>query len=302
MISLSFPALTVSAPGQRGFRRAIQSILRQLTAAALVPTHQMTAQVKQALFHLVPEYSEAVLSAASLVAKATVQITMPDDSFLLPASFLSDLYIDYLVYGLATFELAGDVPVYADPQQFRWRVLETGEIEITTASGAIVSDRVGVLVRSKSSALVGRSVPETIPMTFLLLLSHFSRWLYVLSPYCKPDVLILTSETMSPEEVLARRRRLIEQADEDYANILVYAHGEQDRVQVIDLAKSIEGPKALGVDIDQQIALLRSVCGAAPPFAPIHRFFQALTEEWLRLVPEATVTVTGLPTIEGGSE
>jgi hypothetical protein len=48
--------------------------------------------------------------------------------------------------------------------------------------------------------------------------------------------------------------------------------------------------------------LLRSVCGAMPPFAPIHRFFQALTEEWLRLVPEATVTVTGLPTIEGGSE
>ena len=302
MISLSLPALTVGAPGQRGFRRAIQSILRQLTAAALVPTHQMTAQAKQALFHLVPEYSEAVLSAASLAAKVTVQITMPDDSFLLPASLLSDLYIDYLVHGLATFELAGDVPVYADPRQFSWRVLETGEIEITTASGAIVSDRVGVLVWSKSPALIGRSVPEIIPMTFLLLLSHFSRWLYILSPYCKPDVLILTSETMSSEEVLARRRRLIEQADEDYANILLYAHGEQDRVQVVDLAKSIEAPKTLGADIDQQIALLRSVCGAVPPFAPIRRFFQALTEEWLRLAPEATVTVTGLPTVEGVSE
>jgi hypothetical protein len=302
VISLSFPTLTVSAPGQRGFRRAIQSILRQLTAAALVPTHQMTAQAKQALFHLVPEYSEAVLSAASLAAKVTVQVTMPDDSFLVPASLLSDLYIDYLVYGVATFELAGDVPVYADPQQFRWRVLETGEIEITTASGAVVSDRVGVLTLSKSSALIGRSVPETIPMTFLLLLSHYSRWLYILSPYCKPDVLILTSETMSPEEVLARRRRLIEQADEDYANILLYAHGEQDRVQVVDLARSMDAPKTMSVDINQQIDLLRSVCGAIPPFAPIHRFFQALTEEWLRLVPEATVTVTGLPTTEGGSE
>jgi hypothetical protein len=294
--------MTVSSPGQRGFRRAIQGILRQLTAAALVPTHQMTAQAKQALFHLVPEYAEAVLSAASLAAKVTVQVTLPDDSFFLPASLLSDLYIDYLVYGLATFELAGDVPVYADPQQFRWRVLETGEIELSTASGEVVVDRVGVLVRSKSAALIGRSVPETIPMTFLLLLSHFSRWLYVLSPYQKPDVLIITSETMSPEEALARRRRLIEQADEDYANILLYAHGEQDRVQVVDLAKSMEGLRTLGVDIDQQIALLRSVCGASPPFAPIYRFFQALTEEWLRLAPEATVTVTGLPTTEGGSE
>jgi hypothetical protein len=107
---------------------------------------------------------------------------------------------------------------------------------------------------------------------------------------------------MSPEEVLARRRRLIEQADEDYANILLYAHGEQDRVQVVDLAKSIDAPRTMSVDINQQIDLLRSVCGAVPPFAPIHRFFQALTEEWLRLVPEATVTVTGLPTVEGGSE
>lgn len=194
------------------------------------------------------------------------------------------------------------MPVYADSQQFRWRVMKTGEIKLSTASGEVVVDRVGVLARSKSSSLIGRSVPETIPMTFLLLLSHFSRWLYVLSPYQKPDVLIVTSETMSPEEALARRRRLIEQADEDYANILLYAHGEQDRVQVIDLAKSTEGLKALSVDINQQIALLRSVCGAVPPFAPIHRFFQALTEEWLRLAPEATVSVTGLPTIEGGSE
>jgi hypothetical protein len=73
-------------------------------------------------------------------------------------------------------------------------------------------------------------------------------------------------------------------------------------VQVIDLAKSTDAPRTLSVDINQQIALLRSICGAVPPFAPIHRFFQALTEEWLRLAPEATVSVTGLPTIEGGSE
>lgn len=295
---LNYPynAILMQPPGHRGYRRLLQSVMRSLTQAALSPKFVMPAPVKITLFHLVSEYSVAAFQAASLASDATVIITLPNDSFILDKELLAMLYLDYLVFGYATFEVAGDLIIYSDPRQFSVPSVNVDGSPSVRLADADVSDRVGVIPRCPNPFGYCRSVPELIPQVFMFFLSFHSKLFYDLSPFRKPDLLIVTSETMSSDELALRRRRLIEQAEEDYGSLLMMTHSSDDKPQIIDLAKGESAGAALAEKLyDRQIELLNRACGLVEDMQlnyPLNQFFAALADEVRRLLPESEVSIS----------
>lgn len=285
--NLQFPFKTLmQLPGHRSFRRLLQSIIRQLAQVAVSNTSVMSEQAKVALFRLIPEYSVAAMEAASFAASKDVVVSLPDDTIVIPRRLLMMLYLDYLVFGVATFELAKDVVTYADPRQFsRIAINQLGEPELELGSRQI-ADRVGVIARCPNPFAFGWSVPEIIPHSFLYFLSLHSRMLYDLSPFKKPNFLIVTNEMVSDDELLARRRKLIDQLEEDYGTVLMYANTGEDRLQVVEL-RSEDNTNAEKF-YEEQVALLRATCGVpgrdgnSIPY-PIAQFYASLESELQRL-------------------
>lgn len=293
-----FNVMLMQPPGHRGFRRLLQSLLRQLATVAISDRATMNLTTKIVLFRLIPEYQLAATDAAAFAASREVIVSLPDDSIVLPQKLLMMLYLDYLVFGIATFELANDVVVYADPRQFtRITLNQLGEPEVLFGEND-VSERVGIIARCPNPFAFGFSVPELIPQTFLFLLSVHSKILHDLSPYRKPDLLIVTSEVLSDDELLARRRRIVDQFEEDYGTVLLYAHSSDERPQIIELSRSDRDATAEAMKLYQeQVRILRTACGAPDeeskvPYA-VRQFFAALESEFQRLTDgRATIALT----------
>lgn len=283
-----FNAMLMQPPGHRGFRRLLQSIIRQLAQVSLSSSAVMSQTTKVALFRLIPEYSVAAMEAASFASSRDVIVTLPYDTIVIHRRLLMMLYLDYLVFGVATFELAKDVVTYADPRQFsRIAINQLGEPELEFGSRQI-ADRVGVIARCPNPFAFGWSVPEIIPHSFLYFLSLHSKVLYDLSPFRKPDFLIITSEMLSDEELLARRRRLIDQLEEDYGTVLMYANTGEDRLQVVEFRSEKEAQSDAVKFYESQVSLLRATCGVplrgedGIPY-PIAQFYASLEAELQRL-------------------
>lgn len=294
-MNLPYSSALINLPGHKGYRRMMQSIMRSLVQAALAPKRSMPTAVKIVLFYIVPEYACAVEEAATRVAGHDVLVQLSNDAFVVDKQTLMMLFVDYLVIGYAAFEVAGDTIAYADPMQFTdISLLPDGSISVNLAN-ADVSDKVGIVLRCSNPFQFGKSVPELIPTVFMFLLSYHSRVLYELSTFKKPDLLILTSETMSTEEILSRRRRLLEQAEEDYGSFILMTHSSEDKPQVVTLDKT-------GLDADivksiypTQVELLRQACGLTEngrSSYAITQFFANLENELKRLLPEAAISVS----------
>ena len=295
---------TRQPPGHRGFKRALSTIMRSLTQTALTGKPFRSREVKLAIFSLVSEYAIAALDAAAFARKAIVTISNPNESLVFPENLISMLYLDHLIYGVAAFELANDVFVYSDPAQFESIVLQPdGTPLVQLPGGQDVSSRIGVISFSPNPSIFGKSVPEVIPQAFLFFLSFYGRVMYDLSPYRKPDLLIVTTEMLSAEEIINRRRQIIEQAEEDYGNLIIYHHAGEDKPIIQDLTKSEAALSQLAQNLyEDQVALIRSVCGCPDdkgeiPYA-ITAFFDQLSSEIARLMPESEVSVT-LPSLGG---
>jgi hypothetical protein len=148
--------------------------------------------------------------------------------------------------------------------------------------------------------LYGVSVPEVIPQTFLFFLSFYGRVHYELSPFKKPDLMIITQETLSTDELLQRRRQIIEQAEDDYDSFIIYSHGVEEKPIIEDLSKSERAAVDLAQRLyDTQVAILRRICGCVDesgivPHALIS-FFSQLSSELERLLPEGASVSVSLP-------
>lgn len=295
---LNYPynAILMQPPGHRGYRRLLQSIMRSLTQAALSSKFVMPNTIKVMLFHLVSEYSVAAFQAAALASKASVIVTLPNDSFVLDQELLLLLYLDYLVFGYATFEVAGDVITYCDPRQFALPSVTADGTPSVLLADSEVANRVGVIPRCPNPFDYCKSVPELVPQVFMFLLSFHSKLFYDLSPFRKPDLLIITSETMSSDELALRRRRLIEQAEEDYGSLLMLTHSSEDKPQIVDLTKGESAGAALAERLyERQVELLNKTCGLVEDLTtnyPVVQFFSAIANEIRRLMPEAEVSIS----------
>lgn len=271
--------------------------MRSLTQSELVPNFSMPTNIKVSLFNLVPEYSVAAFQAASIASKAQVVVTVPNDSFVIDRQLLLMLYLDYLVFGYATFEIAGDVIVYSDPRQFQVPSVTPDGIPSVKFGDSEISSRVGVIPRCPNPFGYCKSVPELIPQVFLFLISFYSKLFYDLSPFKKPDVLIITTETLSVDELATRRRKLIEQAEEDYGSFLLFTHSSEEKPQVVDLTKGESVGAALAEKLyDRQVELLNKTCGfimsdQSTNYAVV-QFYSAFENEIRRLMPDAEVSIS----------
>jgi len=295
-----------SLPGSRNYRRSINGLLRQLAGAAFTGRKNLTLRDKIALFTLVSEYSVAAIEAATIASTGIVSASTPNDTFLVPENLLSMLYLDHLVFGYATFELAGDVLVYSDPIQFTAINLKSdGSVDVIIRDSEDISDRVGVVTMHPNPFIFGFSVPEIIPQTFITLLLYRNRVIYDLSQFRKPEFLIITSEMLSTEDVVNKRRQLIEQAEDDYGSIMLYSHSGEEKPQVTVFGKDESLPRDfISVVYEREVALLRQVCGLPTGdqlSAIMVSFFEQFRSEVERLLPEARVEV-GLPDLAGDKE
>ena len=287
-------------PGSRGFRRALNTIMRSLVQTALTGRPLPRPSLKRALVALVPEFAVASLDAAALASQAKVLVSLPDDTFALDQTLLQMLYLDMLVFGFATFEVADSAVLYADPTQFVISLKEDGSPKIALPNDLDVTDRVGCVPFCPNPAFYGVSVPEVVPQTFLFFLSFYGRVHYELSPFKKPDLMIITQETLSPDDLLQRRRQIIEQAEDDYDSFIIYSHGAEEKPIIEDLTKS----ERASVDLAQslystQVAILRRTCGCVDesgtfPYAFVS-FFSRLSSELERLLPEGASVSVSLP-------
>jgi hypothetical protein len=293
------------SPGSRSYRRAINAILKQLAAIALSGRKGLTTRDEVALFTLVPEYAMLAVEAATLASSAIVTIDLPNGSLVMPENLISMLYLDHLIFGYAAFERAGDIVVYADPTQFTSITLkEDGSLSVVIREMEDVSDRVGVITLHPNPYVFGFSVPELIPQTFITLLLVRNRIVYEVSQFRKPEVMIVTSEVMSTDEVNSRRRQIIEQAEDDYGSFILYSHNAEDKPQVVVLDKKEVDLKDLDSIIEREVAILRKACGLPDDgrlSAVMVSFFDQLRSELERLFVEARVQV-GLPDIVGDEE
>lgn len=294
-------AIRQPIPGSRGFRRAVTAIMRRLVQTAMTGRPITPVSIKRSLFALVPEFAVAALDAASFASQAKVVVSLPNETFVVDQNLLQMLYLDMLVFGFSTFEVVDSVVLYADPAQFAISLDEDGLPKIVLADGRDVADRIGCVPFCPNPLFYGASVPEIVPQTFLFFLSFYGRLHYELSPFKKPDLLLITSETMATDELLQRRRQIIEQAEDDYDSFIIYSHGAEEKPIVEDLSKS----ERASVDLAQkiygtQVAILRRLCGCIDeaqtlPHALVS-FFSQLTSELKRLLPEeASVSVSSLP-------
>jgi len=290
------------SPGSRSYRRAINAILRQLAAVAFSGRKGLTTRDKVALFTLVPEYAMLAVEAATLASSAIVTIDFPNGSFVLPENLVSMLYLDHLIFGYAAFERAGDTVVYADPTQFTAITLkEDGSLSVIIREMEDVSNRVGIITLHPNPYIFGFSVPELIPQTFVTLLLTRNRVVYEVSQFRKPEVMIVTNEVMSTDEVNSRRRQIIEQAEDDYGSFILYSHNADDKPQVVVLDKKELELKDVDLIIEREVAILRKACGLPSDerlSAVMVSFFDQLQSELERLFVEARVQV-GLPDIAG---
>mgnify|MGYP000240268116 FL=1 len=292
-----------SLPGSRNYRRAINGLLRQLANVALSGRRSLTLRDKVALFTLVSEYSVAAIEAATIASSGIVTVSVPNDTFVVQESLLSMLYLDHLVFGYATFELAGDIIVYADPTQFTSISLKPdGSVDVIIRDSEDISDRVGVVTIYPNPFIFGFSVPELIPQTFMTLLLYRNRIVYDLSQFRKPEFLVITSEMLSPEEVLNKRRSIIEQAEDDYGSVMFYSHSGDEKPQVVVFGKDESLPREfINTVYEREVELLRQMCGLPTDgklSAIMVSFFEQLRSEIERLLTGARVEV-GLPDING---
>mgnify|MGYP001626244055 CR=1 FL=1 len=294
--------LSVS-PGHRNYRRLIEESLRQLAHSAFSGKAALPDWVEVRLFTLVPEYAVAAFEASSIAAKAKVTVALPSDTILVPPTLLSMLYLDHLAFGFATFERAGDVIVYADPNQFTAiKLNEDGNVAVVVKDSEDISDRVGVITMRLNPFLFGFSVPELIPHTFMSLLLYRSRLTYTLSHYYKPEIVIATNELISQDEIAARRREIIKQAEDDYGSIIFYRHSGDEKPQITVLNRPEDVLKEFMQRVyDREIEILRQACGCPTNgqlSAVMLSFFDNLESELSRIFPEATVHI-GLPQLAG---
>jgi len=256
--------------------------------------------VKRSLFALIPEFAVAALDAASFASRSKVIVSLPNDTFVLDPTLLEMLYLDMLVFGFATFEVVDSSVLYADPAQFTISLKEDGLPKIVLPDGTEVADRIGCISFCPNPILYGISVPEVIPQTFVFFLLFYGRVHYELSPFKKPDILIITQETISTDELLQRRRQIIEQAEDDYDSLIIYSHGAEEKPVVEDLSKS----ESVSVNLAQRlyethVAILRRICGCVDgsgtlPHALVS-FFSQLSSELERLLPDGAVISVSLP-------
>jgi len=74
--------------------------------------------------------------------------------------------------------------------------------------------------------------------------------------------MIITQETLSTDELLQRRRQIIEQAEDDYDSFIIYSHGAEEKPIIEDLSKSERAAVDLAQRLyDTQVAILRRICG-----------------------------------------
>jgi len=287
-------------PGSRGYRRALNSIMRSLVQTAMTGRLIPRPSVKRSLFTLIPEFAVAAFDAASFASQAKVIVSLPNDTFALDQTLLQMLYLDMLVFGFATFEVIDAAALYADPTQFTITLKDDGSPKILLPNDEDVTDRVGCIPFCPNPILYGVSVPEVIPQTFLFFLSFYGRVHYELSPFKKPDVLIVTQETLPTDDLLQRRRQVIEQAEDDYDSFIIYSHGAEEKPMIEDLSKSERAAVDLAQRLyDTQVAILRRICGCVDesgivPHA-LSSFFSQLSSELERLLPEGASISVSLP-------
>ena len=287
-------------PGSRGFRRALNSIMRSLVQTAVTGRLIPRPSVKRSLFTLIPEFAVAAFDAASFASQAKVIVSLPNDTFALDQTLLRMLYLDTLVFGFATFEVIDASVLYADPTQFTISLRDDGSPKILLPNDEDVTDRVGCVPFCPNPILYGVSVPEVIPQTFLFFLSFYGRVHYELSPFKKPDLMIITQETLSTDELLQRRRQIIEQAEDDYDSFIIYSHGAEEKPMIEDLSKSERAAVELAQRLyDTQVAILRRICGCVDESGTVPHalssFFSQLSSELERLLPEGASVSVSLP-------
>jgi len=300
LIADQFSAVRQPIPGSRGFRRSVNAIMRRLVQSAMTGRPITSVSTKRTLFTLVPEFAVAALDAASFASQAKVLVSLPDETFVLEPSLIQMLYLDMLVFGYATFEVSDSTVLYSDPAQFVVSLDDDGSPRIVLQDGRDVADFVGCVPFCPNPLFYGASVPEVVPQTFLFFLSFYGRLHYELSPFRKPDLLIITHESIATEELLQRRRQIIEQAEDDYDSFIIYSHGSEEKPIIEDLSRSERASMDVARDFyETHVSILRRICGCIDkseslPYALVS-FFANLESELRRLLPEGASVSVSLP-------
>lgn len=292
------------SPGHRNYRRMVEGVLRQLTQAAFSARRGLPDYAKARIFTLVPEFATAAIEASTIASTAKITIAMPNETILLPPQLTSMLYLDHLVFGFATFERAGDTVVYSDPTQFTSiNLKEDGSVVVAIRDNKDVSDRVGVVTLRLNPFMFGFSVTELIPHTFINLILYRTRLTYSMSHFQKPEIIIVTNEMLSQDEIASRRRQLISQAEDDYGSIIFYAHSGEDKPQIQVLDRPESSLKDFMKEAyEREVEILRRACGCpidGQISAVMISFLDNLESELERVFPEASVNV-GLPELPVG--
>jgi hypothetical protein len=112
--------------------------------------------------------------------------------------------------------------------------------------------------------------------------------------------MLITQETLSTDELLQRRRQIIEQAEDDYDSFIIYSHGVEEKPIIEDLSKSERAAVDLAQRLyDTQVSILRRICGCVDESGSVPHalssFFSQLLSELERLMSEGASVSVSLP-------
>jgi len=294
--------LLTATPGNRAYISALKGFIRALTSTALQDAglDNMTQRI---IPLLVPEFALAIQKASAALATASVLVEYKDDAFVVPGTLLSMIWTDVLIYGYGTFEALANSVVYADPRQFSTVALQPDGSVKVEKNGEDFSDRVGVVSRSKHPMMFAHSVPELLPSLFAYLIWLHHRAIYEVSPFRKPDVLVVVPAMLGQDAKNKIRQDIFRQMEEEFASIVIVGReGDSDeKVQIVDIAKSAGAlsDSLLKERYEDLIAILEYVCGVPTKDGSIEVLQQFLLEfqaELTRLYPNAQVRVK-LPSV-----
>lgn len=288
--------LLTATPGNRAYINALKSLIRTLSTTALQDA-QLDNFTQRIIPLMVPEFALAIQKASASLIGTEVLVERYDDSFTIDGKFLGMLWTDVLLYGYATFEALPDGVVYADPRQFSTVQLRPdGSVEVKKESTDL-SDRVGVVSRSRHPMLFAHSVPELAPTLFAYLIWLHNRAIYEVSPFRKPDLMLVLPAALAQDTRTRVRQDILKQIEEEFSAVVVVSQeGESgEKVQVVDLAKpsGVLSGDLLANRYSVLVNVLEALCGVPERDGGLllRQFLAELEGELLRLYHNSQVRV-----------
>ncbi len=289
-------ALLSATPGNRAYISALKSFIRALMTTALQDA-QLDSFTQRIIPLLVPEFALAIQKASASLIGTEILVELGSDYFVVKGTLLGMIFTDVLLYGYGTFEALPDSIVYADPRQFSSiRLLPDGSVEVKK-EGKDLSDRVGVVSRSRHPIQFAHSVPELLPSLFVYLIWLHHRAIYEVSPFRKPDILIMLPSVLGQDTKNKLRQDVFRQMEEEFSSVVVIGRegDTEEKAQLFDIAKAsgVLSDTMLQSRYNALIEILESSCGVPSRDGGLllRQFLAEFSNELYRLYPNSVVRV-----------